>query len=153
MPELAVGVFTVLFGKLAAAAQVKTGAALEPVALAVETEAKRNASNGQHRYGTRTPARPGSGPAKISGTLVGSITHTTPVPDGFGWKTRVGVAGGQYPPYNHRTHSGRYGYYLETGLRNGATYPFLRPAFQKVAKETAFAVFEGVFTTGWDVGF
>lgn len=149
--ELAPGVFTRLFTTAGAKVIAKMAAALEPVALAVETEAKRNASNGSHPRGTRTPARPGSGPARISGTLVRSITHSKPEPTSTGGiAIRVGPEAGLYPPYGRRrTASSTYGMYLELGmLRNGAAYPFLRPAFHKTAQETARASFTAVFGAG-----
>lgn len=150
--ELLPGVFTEMFTTMAAKTLVKVGAALEPVALAVETEAKRNASQGEHAYGTPTPARPGSGPARISGTLVRSITHDSPRPSGVGAVSiRVGPAGGLFSPHNRRTPSSRYGLYLETGLRNGSTYPFLKPALRKVGPPTARAAFAAVFNAGWGI--
>lgn len=150
--EMAPGVFEALFGKLAVSAEVRMPLALERVSVAVETEAKTNASNGEHAIRTKTPARPGSGPARISGTLVRSITHSTPKFTGAGWESRVGVAGGMYAPYNRRTTSGKYGYYLETGLKNGSTFPFLKPAFHKTARETAELAFAVAFGAGWGVG-
>lgn len=149
--ELAPGVITEIFAQAAAGVIAKLGVALTPVALAIETEAKKNASNGQHAYRTKTPASPGEGPARISGTLVRSITHTEPAPTITGGVSiRVGPAGGLYPTYRRqsRTPSSKYGLYLETGLRNGSTYPFLGPAFHKTAKETARASFAAVFGGG-----
>jgi hypothetical protein len=150
--EMTSGVFQVLFAKLAVSAETRMPIALERVAIKVETEAKTNASRGEHPVRTKTPARPGSGPARISGTLVRSITHSTPKPNGAGWECRVGVAGGMYAPYNRRTTSGKYGYYLETGIRNGAVYPFLGPAFHNTARETAEITFAALFSVGWGLG-
>jgi hypothetical protein len=57
--------------------------ALGQVALAVERQAKLNAvQGGTHKRGTKTPATPGSGPARITGALQRSI-HTE-VRKGFG---------------------------------------------------------------------
>jgi hypothetical protein len=151
--ELAPGVFTRLFTQAGATVIVKIPLALAPVALAIETEAKRNASQGSHAYGTPTPARPGAGPARISGTLVRSITHSNPtVGIAGGVSIRVGPEGGLYSPHNRRTPSSRYGYYLEKGmLRNGNAYPFLGPAFHKVGPETARASFAAVFRGGLSI--
>lgn len=135
--ELEPGVFAVILGRVDAAGVRNAGKALTAVALVVEKQAKLNVSTGAHRYGTRTPAWPGTGPAVISGTLRRSITHTRVARIATGWETYVGTAGGFYPPYpSHsrsggapkRTASSRYGLYLETGLRNGVTYPWLKPA-------------------------
>lgn len=120
---------------LGAETQIRARAGLSALGLAVEKQAKINASTGSHRYGTPTPATPGTGPARISGTLVRSITHTTPVPAAFGWEMKVGLAAGLYPTYRgkrgaftSKTSSSQYGKYLEQGLRNGARYPFLSTA-------------------------
>lgn len=150
--ELAPGVFTSMFTKAAAEVLVKIPLALTPVALAIENEAKRNASQGSHAYGTKTPARPGGGPARISGTLVRSITHSNPtVSVTGGISIRVGPEGGLYSPHNRRTPSSKYGYYLETGLRNGSVYPFLKPAFHKVGPEAARVSFAAVFRGGLSI--
>jgi hypothetical protein len=149
---LAVGVLAELFTALSAEAVVKSMLALEPVAREVEREAKKNASNGSHTRRTPTPARPGQGPAQISGTLVRSITHSTPSPTiGGGWEIRIGPTGGMFAPYNSRTPSSKYGLYLETGLRNGAKYPFLLPAFHKVAEISVHTLFAEVFNSGWGI--
>jgi hypothetical protein len=147
--EFTPGAITALMEKVSARVLVKGGQVLEPIALAIERQAKLNASNGEHTYHTRTPASPGSGPARVSGTLVRSITHSTPRPAVAGWSCKVGLANGTYPPYNRRTPSSKYGYYLETGLRNGSTYPFLVPALKKVNAEEVKVVFEALFSAGW----
>lgn len=97
---------------------------------AVVKQAKVNASNGSHQYGTPTPASPGSGPARISGTLRNSIDRTAAKATADGWTVNVGLVPGRFPPYRkgRSTESSKYGLYLETGLKNGATYPFLLPA-------------------------
>lgn len=134
MPELSAGVLRGLFAKVVAEAENQSKQALTATALEVEREAKLNVGKGgAHKYGTPTPASPGGPPALISGTLRRSVTHTPVKPFGLGWETRVGVAQGVYPPYGKtRTQSSRYGYFLETGLRNGTTYPWLMPAFKTV---------------------
>lgn len=147
MAELLPGVFTEILTRLGARAEAATVAVLEPLAAAVERQAKINASSGEHRRGTPTPARPGSGPARISGTLVRSITHTRPERGPHGWEVRVGTGVGLYPPYGRHTPSSRYGYYLEHGLRNGARYPFLGPAAHMVTHITAHSVVADAFRT------
>lgn len=151
------GVFIELFGKMAIQAQLRTPMALDIVALAAEKQAKINASTGSHAYGTPTPASPGTGPAQISGTLVRSITHSTPMPHGLGWSAKVGTAAGMYPVYRtlaggvvkSRTPSSKYGYYLEKGLRNGARYPFLEFAAGFAMRQVAGMVFKQWFSLPW----
>ena len=70
-------------------------------------------------YATGAPTalatnREGRGPRVRTGRLRSSITYEI-VTEGVGLVGRYGTA----VPY---------GYWLETGLRNGVTYPFLRPA-------------------------
>lgn len=148
--ELRPGVLRELFTRLADEAEVKARIALEAVGLAIEKQAKINASAGSHRYGTPTPASRGSGPARISGTLVRSITHTPLIPTGFGWEMRVGLAGGLYPTYRSKrgghtskTPSSLYGMYLEKDLG----YPFLGPAVTFGTSHVAAVVFREVFAT------
>ncbi|MFF0409054.1 hypothetical protein ACFYUY_01290 [Kitasatospora sp. NPDC004745] len=148
MPELRPGVFTELFTAIGAAAEVKAREALLQLGDAVERQAKINASSGSHAHGTRTPARPGSGPAVVSGTLRRSITRTTPVRVATGWELKVGTMPGQVPSYG-RTASSRYGLYLETGLRNGAVYPFLSPAVRFVRAVVLPQVVQTVFRSPW----
>lgn len=118
-------------------AEDNTCAGLTEAALALEREAKLNlGKGGTHRYGTPTPARPGGPPALISGTLRRSVTHSPIVRGGFGWETRVGLASGFFPPYGKkRSPSSKYGAALETGLRNGAKYPWLLPAFRTIVPQ------------------
>jgi hypothetical protein len=153
MPELDIGDLAKLFAGLAAEIEVKAPLALTSVALAVQKQAVINASTGAHPYGTKTPAWPGSGPARISGTLVRSITHTGVQRTAIGWETRVGPARGFYPTYRtpsggsftSKTQSATYGEYLERGLRNGAKYPWLLPAFQHGVRTVAPIVFRALF--------
>ncbi|MDB4873215.1 MAG: hypothetical protein JWL97_4219 [Gemmatimonadales bacterium] len=135
--ELRPGVIKALLTQTALAAEEHTRRALTATALAVERETKTNLGRGgTHKYGTPTPARPGGPPAIISGTLRRSVTHTPVVRGMTGWETRVGVASGVYPPYGRKkTASSRYGWALETGLRNGAKYPFLLPAMQLIVPQ------------------
>src|SRR5689334_5637675 len=115
--------------RITAEAAVRAQASANAIALAIERQAKINASSGEHKRGTPTPARPGSGPARISGTLVRSITAGDLMAIPGGWSIRVGLAAGLTPPYGRRkTPANKYGMYLEKGmLRNGAAYPFLAP--------------------------
>lgn len=127
-----------------AVAQANTHKALDTTALAMVREAKLNAGKGgTHKYGTPTPASPGGPPALISGALRRAITKTpiTAFPGGF--ECRVGVAAGVFPTYGKtRTPADQYGSYLEKGLRNGAKYPFLTPAFHLVAPRTRGIAYE-----------
>ncbi|WP_143179608.1 hypothetical protein [Streptomyces yunnanensis] len=151
MPELRPGMFARLFTEIDRDAQQKTRTVVSRLADAVERQAKINASSGAHPYGTRTPARPGTGPAVISGTLRRSLTHTTAVFTGGGWESKVGTAPGHTPPYGRaRTPANLYGLYLEKGmLRNGAAYPFLLPAFQFGVRQVAPQLYQAVFRPGW----
>lgn len=150
MTELRPGVFTAGFAKLAVEGDARTRLALEPLALAVERQARINASVGRHRYGTKTPAHPGAGPAVISGTLKKSIGHTPIEKYGFGWITKVGPTLGFTPPYGTRpTPADKYGYYLETGLRNGATYPWLKPAAEFACRISAVTIYNRLYGSAW----
>ncbi|ELP67688.1 hypothetical protein STRTUCAR8_08546 [Streptomyces turgidiscabies Car8] len=149
MGELRPGVFTRLFAEIQHAGQMKAHRVITQLALAVERQAKINTSVGAHRRGTPTPARPGAGPAVVSGTLRRSITHSPVIYVGGGWETKVGTAVGFTPPHG-RTPANKYGYYLEKeGLKNGATYPFLKPAFDFGARVVAPQLYQAVFRPGW----
>jgi hypothetical protein len=151
--EVGPGVWTALFRDLEKQAVGKGKVLLTLLATAIETQAKTNASVGSHRYGTKTPASPGTGPAVISGTLRRSITHEPVTELGSGhWRTRVGTGVGFTPSYGgqHRTPANKYGYYLEHALRNGSKYPFLVPAFKHVTGIGAGAMFRLVYgETAW----
>lgn len=149
--ELAPGTMTAIFTRLAGKSQATGAAGLTQLALAIERQAKVDLARATHQYGTRTPARPGGPPALVSGTLRRSITHTRPVLGASGWECRVGVAAGFYPPYGgrRRTTSSRYGHALETGLRNGATYPFLRPAFEQAVRGAGATTIARWFAADW----
>ncbi len=146
--ELRPGVFTRLVAEINREAELKSRTALTELALAIERQARTNASNGGHRRGTPTPASPGTGPAVISGTLRRSLTHTPVIYVGGGWETKVGTGAGFTPPYGN-TPSSRYGLYLETGLRTGARYPFLGPAFQFGVTHVAPLLFSRIFAGPW----
>ncbi|MEV8324505.1 hypothetical protein [Kitasatospora sp. NPDC056731] len=149
MAELRPGIFVELGSALGAAAELKAREALLQLGAAAERQAKINASSGSHARGTKTPARPGSGPAIISGTLRRSLIHTEPLRVSAGWEARVGTMPGQVPPYSRNSTSSRYGLALETGLRNGATYPFLGPAVRFVRVIVLPQVMVAVFRSGW----
>ena len=153
--ELTVVTFPRLFAELGALSVVKGKAALTAVAVVAEAQAKRNASTGSHRYGTPTPARPGTGPAVISGNLRRSITHSEVALNSIGvMEIKVGTGVGFAPPYGHsRTPANKYGYYLETGLRNGASYPFLKPAVLFACGFPAVGIFKTAFGTAWKTSF
>ena len=146
--EMRPGVWTDLFKSIDAQATGKGRELLTLIATAIEKQAKINASVGAHRYGTPTPARPGTGPAVISGNLRRSLTHEPIRTLGPGhWTTRVGTATGFYPSYggHSRTPANKYGFYLERGLRNGAKYPFLVPAFNHVTGIGMGAMFRAIY--------
>lgn len=133
--EIRPGTFTRLFTEVGVIAETGTREALGAAAAAVERAAKENlARAGTHQRGTKSPATPGGPPALVSGTLRRSVTHTPVTRVNVGiWETRVGTGAGFYPPYGkNRSTSSRYGAALETGLRNGARYPWLEPAFRQV---------------------
>jgi hypothetical protein len=148
MGELRPGAFTRIFAEVQREGQVKSRRVLTQLALVVERQAKINASVGAHKRGTKTPASPGAGPAVISGTLRRSLTHSPVVFTGGGWETKVGTAVGFTPPYG-RTRANQYGLFLETGLKNGATYPFLKPAFDFGVRVVAPQLYQAVFRPGW----
>lgn len=142
MPELTPGAIRRTMLELATITEARLPAALTAIADAVVKQAVINASTGAHPYGTPTPARPGTGPARISGTLVRSITASQAQATALGWEIHVGLTRGLYPTYRgptgsftSKTSSAEYGEYLETGgLRNGAAYPFLLPAFHHAVR-------------------
>lgn len=153
MPELAPGLLRAVFVKLAAEGEARGRIALAPVALAIEKQAKINASNGSHPYRTPTPSR-GSpeGPAIISGTLVRSITHSPVVRTAGGWETKVGTAGGLYPWYSRKMPSSKYAYILEVrGVRGGGRFPFLQPAFKFVMRVSVHTIFREVYGATWRI--
>jgi len=112
--------------------------ALGQVALAVEREAKLNAvQGGTHPRGTKTPAIPGNGPARITGALQRSI-HTE-VRKGFGtYEASV------FP-------SMIYSRAVELGSprwSRGVKYPYLIPAGVKI-KERANDIFTQAMARKW----
>jgi len=80
-------------------------------AIRVQNQAKINATGGQVA-GANNPE--GRGPRVDTGRLRSSIAWELRE-EGGSLSARIGT-------------NVEYGYYLETGLRNGATYPFLKPA-------------------------
>src|SRR5579863_3632950 len=101
---LAPGVFTEIFGMVAAEADARSQRAVTLMTLACEAQAKVNVSHGSHTVNTPTPAVEGSGPSVISGTLRRSITHTPVRVIMGGWTAMVGPAPGFYTPYCHPKH-------------------------------------------------
>lgn len=96
---------------------------LTAVTLVAERQAKINASTGTHRRGEPHVPGTGPGPNRVTGNLVRSITHTPLIISGPDLLRRVGTAS-----------TAPYGEWLETGLRNGATYPFLADALRFAAR-------------------
>jgi len=148
MAELEAGVLRAILARVAEQGALRMAEGLESVAEAIERQARANASNGQHDYGTPTPARPGEGPAQISGTLVESIGHNPVERSIEGWATKVGPRRGHYPEYSSRwrsrVDSSRYGYYLETG-DHGITYPWLKPAADAIGEAAVSVAVLDVF--------
>ncbi|MFD1145979.1 hypothetical protein [Saccharothrix hoggarensis] len=142
-----------LFDHLGATAVKRSEQTLVALADLVVNQARINASSGRHPYGTPTPARPGSGPAIISQTLVNSIVRTkVRVTGAAGQEILVGIAPNRYPVYNGRVHkvaSSRYGLALETtvGGRRGL-YPFLGPAARFVVTIPAVHVYRRILGAG-----
>lgn len=147
--ELRPGVPTAMFARLAEQGVAKGRMALEPLALAIERQAKINASTGSHKRGTPTPARPGTGPAVISGTLRRTITHSPIERIATGWTTKVGIAAGVTPSYG-KTPASKYAEILERlGTRSGAKYPFLEPAFRFGVEHIAPMLYTEAYGRGW----
>lgn len=152
MGELRHGTFARIFKELDIEGKVRARKALTELALVVEKQAKINAKNGAHKYKTPTPARPGEGPAKISGTLARSITHTPVVMKAGDFTCKVGMAPGFYPNYGSKSAtSSQYASYLEKGKLNGSenAYPFLKPAFDFATKVPAELIYNRVFGSLW----
>jgi hypothetical protein len=145
--EMRPGAFTAVFEALARQGEAKGPRALTALANVIERQAKINVSTGAHAYGTPTPARPGTGPAVISGNLRRSLTHTPLKLVGPSiWETRVGTGVGFYPGYGkNRTPANKYGYYLEKAPRYGAPFPFLEPAFRYAVGAPARVIYESVY--------
>ncbi len=158
MPELKPGVGRVLFARLAQEQQKRTRMALVALAQVIERQAKINLTGYTHKYGTPTPAPPGTAPALISVNLRRSITHTPVARVSYGWMVRIGTATGFYPTYTTKTGGavkGKtaahvYGYILEVeGTRAGNTFPFLKPAFEFGVRIAAPVIFHEKYGTGW----
>lgn len=153
MALLKPGVPTAMFGKLDAEFQVRGRIALTGVADAIKRQAKINASNGKHAFGTPTPATPGLGPAIISRTLVGSIDRTIVTREVFGYLCQIGTAANHFPAYPVRRKekaSSKYGYILEViGCRNGSKYPFLYSAAKFGFEIAAPAIYKEKYGDNW----
>jgi hypothetical protein len=156
--ELRPGVSRALFANLTAEQQARTKKAMTALALVVERQAKTNLSGFSHRYGTPTPARPGEGPAKISGNLARSVTHTPAERTGTAWVVLVGTGVGFYPTYTTKrgrvfrgkTPANVYGRILEVvGSRAGHKYPWLEPAARFGERFGAPTIFKVTFGAGW----
>lgn len=151
MPELAPGVISAVCERAVTLAQARAGVALTATAAAVAHQAQINASTGRHAYRTPTPARPGTGPAIISQTLVNSIAFSPARAHALGFTARVGARSGMYPAYDgtrRKTPSSSYGYYLEKDMRYGPPFPWLVPA-GRIGRVAGPAVFRRVFAAPW----
>jgi hypothetical protein len=137
-----------VFAKVGEQGIVRTPIAIADLADAILKQAKVNAANGTHAWGTPTPARPGEGPAQISGTLVRSLARTAVNRTATGAEVRVGTQPDMVPPYG-RTPSSKYGSYLEAGLKNGARYPFLTTAFAFGVHVAAPAIYRKAYGDNW----
>lgn len=151
MALLEPGVPTAMFGRFDAEVQLRGRIALTPLADAIKKQAKINASNGSHIYGTKTPATPGTGPARISSALYKSIDRSLVTRESFGWFCQVGTAAGVYPSsYKSKKASSQYGRILElTGCRNGALYPFLYYAFEWGVTTQADILYTAAYGSNW----
>jgi len=155
--ELRHGTWARIFLQMDTETKLRARKALTELALVVEKQAKLNASNGSHKYRTRTPASPGEGPAVISGTLRRSITHTPVRVEAGDYVCKVGMAVNVFPSANYypggtRTApSSKYAFYLENGLLKGSTnkYPFLGPAFKFATGVPAVLIYNAAFGSGW----
>lgn len=125
--ELTPGAIGRSLDKVRLHAEAQSPKALVALAQQVERQAKENAKSGSHRKGEPHVPGTGPGPNVVTGSLRRAITHTQPRKDSVGWHVRVGLAAGAAPGRKH----------LETGLRNGATYPFLLPAARAVKGRAA----------------
>ena len=150
MAVLEPGVPTAMFTRLNAEGALRGRIALTELADAIKKQARINANNGNHVLGTKTPATPGTGPARISRTLSGGIDRSNVTRQPFGWLCQVGTVVGLRPTYSNKN-SSKYGYILEvTGCRDGSKYPFLYPAFTYGANTMAKIIFDAKYgTSGW----
>lgn len=128
----------------------RMGVALTRLALRLESVVKTSLAERAHSYGNATTASPGGPPALVSGTLRRAITHS-PIVHAFGdWVTKVGTGVGFYPPYgSDPTAANHYGYFLETGLRNGAKYPFMAPGLKHTMATYAEGIWQSTFRGQW----
>lgn len=154
MPEFTAAALNRVLAHISQQGRAASRTGLIGLADAVVKQAKLNASSGRHAYGTPTPARPGTGPAVISGTLRNSIDRTAVTLNAAGWEAKVGLVPGRTPPYRkgRGTTSSKYGLFLETGLRNGATYPFLEPATRMAHIQAPVAFKRAFESVQWRMG-
>lgn len=143
----------------------RSTAAITKTALTIERGYKERLNRLSHAVGTPTPASPGGPPAKITAQLMRSATHVTTAVPFAGTVIRIGPADTPRTTARKQTarakatrrrgsrgapSNGQVGKYLETGLRNGARYPALLPAFQEglAANEAAY---RAEFAKPWTV--
>jgi hypothetical protein len=152
MPMLFVsGQPTAVFARLITESQRRNRIALIPIADAIKRQAKTNASNGRHLYGTPTPSMGApQGPAIISRSLVNAIDRTTPVKTPAGWLVQVGMAPGRVPSYSRRRDSAQYAEILElVGSRSGRKFPFMHSAAQFGFDIVAPVVYREMYGSTW----
>lgn len=145
------GVPNAMFARFTANGILAGKIALTGLADLIKKQAKINAYNGHHTYGTPTPATPNHGPATISRTLINSIVRSEVTREIYGWQCQVGMAGNRMPPYNAGPHtSSQYAKILElVGCKNGAMYPFLYPAAKFGFDIGAHAIYSKAYGTNW----
>jgi hypothetical protein len=142
---------TAIFSRLITESQRRNRIALIPIADAIKKQAKINASNGRHAYGTPTPSMGApQGPAVISRTLVNAIDRTTPVTTPAGWLVQVGMASGRVPPYSRRRDSSQYAEILElVGSRRGRKFPFMYSAARFGFDVVAPVIYREMYGSTW----
>jgi hypothetical protein len=148
MGELRPGAFTRIFAEVQREGQLKSRRVLTQLALGRRTPSQDQRLGWCPQAGHEDPGEPGSRAgrhlrhiAALAHPLAGRLHRG-------GWETKVGTAVGFTPPYG-RTRANKYGLFLETGLKNGATYPFLKPAFDFGVRVVAPQLYQSVFRPGW----
>jgi hypothetical protein len=151
-----------ILARVAARGTERFDDAMKAIALKIEAEMKKKSrEGGAHPYGTKTNARPGSGPGVISGDLSRSIMHEK-THEGY----KIGPADIPHTNYASRSgranarqtrlraprstgrsaNSGQIGEWLEKGTGKMPAYPFVGPALDAVKGEIEAMVkaeFEG----------